>query len=775
MFEKQHRFHQNGRQMAKVFRVTSPQGSTQEEDWKNRRRNLMAWAVDAESRRPVYIGDLKREQTGLACGCVCPACDARLQAVNAGRQAEVRRKKHSAELHFRHHTGQQGPGCKSRVAELAALRLLAEQGLIQLPVPRRVGSFVGISGHVHYHEVSGESMQETVISRSYVGETGAILTTASGRTVALVLRGHQEIQGLDSVSAVITVQVDDPEVALMSPEEILARARIPDKWMCLQKHWQDDELQAQAEEAAMQKAIEALDTLPEDFPMPVGATKKQASEGVLHWAIKEALAKGGVLAAPEFRQLLTTTVDGQPVTQQAVLTARSLTVTNVRFEKSQDGYRPDILCTATDPTGRLGTFELLIEVAVTHRVGDEKLARIKRDRVACIEIDVAGFRQGGLVGMPELGRMVMSDPLCKAWLHHEQITGLVFDAQRALRGKVTAVEAAAKARQDEQFRAARMLQLQAQQAEQRAAYERQAVKERKRWFDALSDQQKLAEYLNLLECRWDKTLEVSSNGMPWQKGEFESLLSDSGLGDVLDRQISGGNGLAWQIHTLKRHSVHQPELLDFGAFIQRACEFPNDRSWLGLLFQAFRFYDPYLTPASAPKAESMAETVLNSLADGSRKYARTRVYDRVLSMMFPELEGILGDKVGTVEHCQFVEEQAREVERITREREELERPAKEAQKRLEEKAEAIRLLCFELDWNNNRKTPGSPAEAVKFATIQGKSGDGTAALITSAWQARESHITLPAWIEDQVLGSADEVNELGDLVQAAWLVKRRSR
>ena len=56
--------------------------------WIEKSGTLMAWAVTAQSRKATYIGSLSREQTGLKCECICPACGGELQAVNAGRPSE---------------------------------------------------------------------------------------------------------------------------------------------------------------------------------------------------------------------------------------------------------------------------------------------------------------------------------------------------------------------------------------------------------------------------------------------------------------------------------------------------------------------------------------------------------------------------------------------------------------------------------------------------------------------------------------------------------------
>ncbi len=61
------------------------QNNLSEDDAIGYERVPMRWAVRADSHAVVHIASLARDETGLKCGCICPECDATLQAVNAGR------------------------------------------------------------------------------------------------------------------------------------------------------------------------------------------------------------------------------------------------------------------------------------------------------------------------------------------------------------------------------------------------------------------------------------------------------------------------------------------------------------------------------------------------------------------------------------------------------------------------------------------------------------------------------------------------------------------
>jgi len=119
------------------------------DDWGERSKTLMAWAVHAQTRRAVYVVSLPRAEKGLECNCICPACGGVLEAVNNGRDAEHYLKPNTLRPFFRHHRGQQGTACLVWVAQLAALKLLVESKEIDLPAPTAQQSVIGLSGAVY--------------------------------------------------------------------------------------------------------------------------------------------------------------------------------------------------------------------------------------------------------------------------------------------------------------------------------------------------------------------------------------------------------------------------------------------------------------------------------------------------------------------------------------------------------------------------------------------------------------------------------------------------
>ena len=140
-------------------RTTSKNMQTHQEhaaDWVDRSSTLMAWAVTEKERKATYIGSLQREQTGLKCDCVCPACGGRLQAVNAGKPIQALPGAKTLRPHFRHDAGQEYDRYLIQVSQLVDLQLLVQKKEIYLPA-QTVSFPVVAANNTHTQNVSQAS------------------------------------------------------------------------------------------------------------------------------------------------------------------------------------------------------------------------------------------------------------------------------------------------------------------------------------------------------------------------------------------------------------------------------------------------------------------------------------------------------------------------------------------------------------------------------------------------------------------------------------------
>jgi hypothetical protein len=293
----------------------------------------MAWAVRAGSRKATHVSMLNRSETSLACACVCPACDGVLQAVNAGKTADEYLRDGAMRPFFRHHAGQQRNACLQRVAQRAALELLASHQELVLPAPTFRRSVIGASGDVYTGEATGRSYRAQITSRHWVDEQTAKLVTDDGHVILVRLSGQALVSRDAGVDAVLTISIDDPLVSTWSPDEILARVQLDERWLCWESHWDEDDLAAQALADAQSQAREALDLAPDDLVLPEGLTHLQRCESVLHAVIKQILAEAKSLRVPVFEsEVGRRTLAGRLITYPYGWSPVTLALTNVRLE-----------------------------------------------------------------------------------------------------------------------------------------------------------------------------------------------------------------------------------------------------------------------------------------------------------------------------------------------------------------------------------------------------------------------------------------------------------
>lgn len=444
----------------------------------------MRWAMRKHSGLAVSICDLRRDETGLACKCSCPACGSALQAVNAGVGREHFLRANTLGQFFRHETGQQRDNCLVVIARLAALQLLIERQEIDLPPPTRRAIATGISGELYQGEATATRQRMHVREHVWIDSQLASITLDDGHIVLLRLDTQRTVKNEGDYDAIITITVDNPDVASWDMAEILAKMKIGDQVQsCWDKHWEDDELNSLATQDAESQAAKYLDLLPAELGSLDGLTQAQKSEGLLHRVIKSILLKANSIASPTYSAPLHRYMaDGETITREIVLSLGDLSLSGASSEWSMGGVRADIFCNAQAP--RVDAFDLIIEVAVTHRVDEDKRQKILAMDVACLEIDVRGFRQRGRVTVEDLAIEVLRNPQNKRWVHHPLIPAKIAEEHRAL-------DELDKSKKDAIAREHRT----------------------RRWLDSLTQEQLLDTYLQaLVQCwRWGRNGVVSGH------------------------------------------------------------------------------------------------------------------------------------------------------------------------------------------------------------------------------------------------------------------------
>lgn len=159
--------------------------------------------------------------------------------------------------------------------------------------------------------------------------------------------------------------------------EILARMKIGDQiHSCWDKHWDDDELESMATQDAESQAAKYLDLLPPELGSLDGLTQAQKSESLLHHVIKTILLRAHSITSPTYSEPLHRYMaDGETLSRDVVLSLGELSLTGASSERPITGVVADVFCRAQSP--RADPFELIIEVAVTHRVDEDKRRKIE--------------------------------------------------------------------------------------------------------------------------------------------------------------------------------------------------------------------------------------------------------------------------------------------------------------------------------------------------------------------------------------------------------------
>jgi hypothetical protein len=581
---------------------------------------VMAWALDRATDEPRYIGELRAHQGGKRCNCECLSCGLPLVAVNAGKRTFVIRP------HFRHPEGAEKDSCAVLSARALALDALRGVDVIELPRRRQSRRVAGLSGQYYEAWVELPAERVRVLDFAFQDRVSGILTLDDGRRLRVELTGSL---GPDSAHAAsplvptIRLVVDDPSIAAMPPGEIRKRLQLLVEGATWCAHWADEELRREAEAAAREAARDALDWLEDSDDLPEGLNPEVRRETLLHRKAKEILEREKRIRLPDLTvELDAATDDGNVLSRSFSLLGRIVGLESVALEKSLGRIRPDVLAnTVTAPGWPAGP--VLVEVTVTNTINDERLERIRSHNLPTLEIDIS--RMGGVVTEAEFARLVVEEHAGKRWLHHPR---LVEETARLERDLAAAVEDGNQAirallDRDERRRALRQVPADQWAAQYLDAVLDHATLRERREGDAGLRQAVERAFDRVLECAEGLAMHGYNEAQDrdlygWRGNILERILSLK-----LDRAVGYQLSTAWQV---------------INAILQ---EGPNHFQWHTLYLIAIRRYSPTLTPSQAERVAAWRNKVWRSIEDGERMYERSRKYDRLLGLLFPEMAGAL--------------------------------------------------------------------------------------------------------------------------------------
>lgn len=580
--------------------------------------HVQAWARDSLTGEPVYIMELGEQRRGGKCGCECQSCDLPLTAVNAAKSEYIKRP------HFRHPHGAEKSECMFLAARLAALQLLRVQGVFVLPARRISGKVLGLSGT--QHEVWIEHPAERIRIRDFDfrDKASALITLDDGRQLRFQLIGSGSRSDDGQVIASVFIDLKDLSLAALSPKELRQRTTLVPDGLCWQSHWRDDELQKQANDAAMAKAVDLMDIEGEYRAELDGVEQKFRRETLLHLEVKRILSEARQIRVPGIQCLVHRTADdGHDIKKSFDFPSLTIPLLEVALEKRFGRMIPDVTARTSKEHGGV----LLIEVTVTNTIQQQREEQIQGGNVHALEIDLS--RTGGMISRPELRDLVIEGIELKRWLCHPD-AGL---CQQELEAEVEVqIQERNRAIQDRE--SARQLILKTPIETIAGSY-----------LDAIHRYQTCArngaaadfdEITGLLQEISIHAERLAVHGFHEAKDEdlfgarsqmvprILSIKNGGGVGYELDSTMGIMNAIKQaQVQNRKYHTIYL-----IAEAVYRKDDAPRPPAW----YQAW------------------VEEIKRSIEAGDKMYVRTRRYDQLLSLLFPEMRDGLKKSFGTEDY-----------------------------------------------------------------------------------------------------------------------------
>ncbi len=593
---------------------------------------VMAWARDSATGQPRYILELDDAHRGSKCGCECPSCGRGLTAVNAAKSNVKRRP------HFRHPKGAERKECLILAARAAVLDQLLATGWLELPRRSKSAKAVGLSGQFYEAWVDLPSETLQIRHMDYRDRAAAIITFDDGRQLRVDLTGtpgsSSDAPGPDGlVVPTVFVHVDDAALAGLSGDEIRQRMQLIPDALCWHSHWKDSELEGLARTKAHAQAMEYLDEWPDGLDWPHDLDPALRRETVLHLEVKRILQDHRCLQLPGLVVRVEAQVpEGDVLQAQWDLPAEMFELDHVELEQRHGRLIPDVTCKAWPVAGGRVYWPLHIEVTVTNPITEERLKRIRAHGQPTVEINLS--LAGGWVSRDMLKQLVIEGLSIKRWLFHPdeavQRQALVAQLEQKLTSKVAA------------------------QAEQ----ERQAA-QRRAWIKSRPLTDIARDFLNAamhtfdngaagLQARArDEGLRPADDFAPIGLDDAIDMLRLRGYPEAGDDQFCGWHGILSRILSFKlgRPVGYQVENV-MGVLNAISLGSVKQKSMYSLYLIAVRVFKPPLSEQQWQWFEQWATDVRESIKRGEQTYLRDTKYDRLLSLLFPEMAASLSKRAG---------------------------------------------------------------------------------------------------------------------------------
>jgi hypothetical protein len=344
-------------------------------------------------------------------------------------------------------------------------------GYIDLPRRRVTAVSKGFSGEGYEAWVEEPDLRVRISEVRMVDSAAAELTLDDGRPILVDLTGER-VEGEEG-RAVITINLSDPALAEMDVDELRARLRLmpPVRWC---SHWRDRQMSSEARTQAAYTAQQALDAWTDEdeerfqTELPPGtspdATAAMRRESLLHRTVKSILEDAKRIQVPGLDHAVHRQApdgygggwDDHRVDTFWVSAPAELRFEAVELERRLGRIVPDVVGRLAKPRPshpgsfvtrvQRGSHEewdeqreefhihreiVLIEVAVTNKVDEEKLRKVQHLDLPTLEIDLGSM--GGRLTLDGLRKLVVDGLEGKHWLHHPALRWQRDSLRRRLR------------------------------------------------------------------------------------------------------------------------------------------------------------------------------------------------------------------------------------------------------------------------------------------------------------------------------------------------------
>lgn len=512
-------------------------------------------------------------------------------------------------------------------ARLAALQLLRDQGVFALPARKISGKVVGLSGTEHEAWIEHPIERLKIRDFDFRDKAWALITFEDGRQLRFHLIGSGILDEAGQVIPSISLDLKDTDLAGMSPEELRKRTTLLPDGLCWHSHWKDAELQTQANDAALAKAIDLLDIEGEFADDLDGVEQKFRRETLLHLEVKKILSEARQIRVPEIQcYVLRTADDGYDIEKSVDYPSVTIPLTEVVLEKRFGRLIPDVTARTTEEHGHV----LLIEVTVTNAIDRERHEQIRANKMPTVEIDLS--RVGGLMSRAELKELVINDVECKRWLCHPRADTLQQELESEANAELQ--ERNAKIRVLEEERLSTLsIPVAAIAKDYLAAIEEHQIVARN---GRIEDFDEISRLLTRITFQAQRLAihgfhEANDHDLYGSRSQI--------IPRILAIQHGGGVGYDLDSTMGIMNAIKQAQV--------------NNRKFHTIYLIAVNVYQRQ--EASNPPAwyQTWVDEIKASIEAGEKMYVRPRKYDRLLSLLFPEMATGLSKKFGTENYVPY--------------------------------------------------------------------------------------------------------------------------